>query len=206
MAEIGYLESDSFPPVIAVHEGDPKPTLRLYHKGQMALLISEIPVHPGLFPSIARSVVEWSKSKDIELLISLSGIAIPNRLEIEVPEVYGVASSASVKVQMKDAGVTVFEEGFISGPHASIMKESIRRDLPMVMLLAQCHLRYPDPGAAVSVINTFNRLVGWKVDTEKLVAQQEEIRMKTRELMQRTQQTMQQGEKGMEQEIPSLYV
>jgi len=206
MAEVGHLESDALPPVIVVHNGDPKSTLRLYHKGDLVAVVSEIPIDPQIIPSVARSVVDWVKSKNVKLLIALSGIAVQNRLEIDLPVVYGVGSSVYVKNLMKDAGVQIFEEGFVAGLHAILMKECLKNKIPGMILLAQSHLQYPDPGAAASLIASFNNLIGWKVDTKELLAQEEEIRLKMRALMQRTQQQMQQVQKGREQEIPPLYM
>jgi len=206
MAEVGHIESDAFPPVIVVHNSDPKPPMRLYSKGDVVAVVSEIPIDPRLIPSIARSIVDWAWSKRVELLIALSGIAVQNRLEIDVPTVYGVGSSPSVRELIKNAGVEVFEEGFIAGLHAVVMEGCLKKSVPSMILLAQSHLQYPDPGAAASLIASLSRLVGLRVDTGKLLAQADEIRLRMRELMQRTQQQMQQAQKGREQEIPPMYV
>jgi len=206
MAEIGHVESDDLPPVLVIHSGDPKPPLRLYSKGDIVAVVSEIPVDPWLIPAIARLIVDWAKSKNVELLIALSGIAVQNRLEIEVPAVYGIGSTPAAKEHVKTAGIEVFEEGFIAGINAVLVKECLNKNVPAMVLLAQSHLKYPDPGAAASLISYFGKLMGLEVDTKKLLAEEDEIRLKLRELMQRTQQQMQQVRKGQEQEIPPMYV
>jgi len=205
MTEVGHLESDEFPPVIVVHDGVPKPPLRLYHKNDVVFVVSEMPIDSNLITPIVRSLVDWAESKNVELLITTSGIAVPNRLEIEVPEVYGVASSAAGRKVMEDAGIKALEEGFIAGLHAALMKESLKKKVPSLILLAQSHLKYPDPGAAASLINALNRLVGFDVDTKELLVHEGEVRLRLRALMQRTQENMQQVKKGQEQEIPLLY-
>jgi uncharacterized protein len=205
MTEVGYFESDGLPPVIVVHGGDPKPPIRLYRRGDVVVVFSEIPIDYDLIAYMARSIVDWVKSKGVELLIALSGIAVPNRLDIDTPEAYGVASSPAVKNLMKDAGVKSLEEGFVTGLHAVLMKESLKKALPTLVLLAQSHLSYPDPGAAASLISSLNRLVGLKVDAKELMAHEDEFRLRLRALMQRTQEYMQQATKGREQEIPLLY-
>lgn len=206
MAEVGYLESETLPPVMVVHQGEPKPPLRLYGKGDIVTLAAEIPVDPGLMPQVARSIVDWAGAKGVELVISLSGVAVQNRLEIDVPAVYGVGSSPSVRDLLKKVNIEVFEEGFVAGLHATVVKECLKKNVPSAILLAQSHLQYPDPGAAASIIASLGRLVGLVVDTKKLLEQEDEIRLKMRELMQRTQQQMRQTQKGREQEIPPMYV
>jgi uncharacterized protein len=205
MAEVGHLESDDFPPVIVVHDGAPKPPMRLYRRSNVVSIVSEIPADFNYITPITRSLVDWAKSKGVELLITTSGIAVPNRLEIEVPEVYGVASSPIVKKIMDNAGVKALEEGFITGLHAAIMKQSLEKQVPCLILLAQSHLNYPDPGAAASLIDALNRLMGLDVDTKDLLVHEDEVRLRLRSLMQRTQENMQQVKKGQEQEIPLLY-
>ena len=206
MLEIGYLESDAFPPVIVVHKGVPQSPFRLYSKDDFVAVLSEIPIEAQLIPSVARSVVEWAHSKNAEIVIALTGTAVQNRVEIDVPKVYGVSSSAAFRDRLDAASIEVFEEGFIAGLHAVMMKECLQKGLPNIILLAQAHLQYPDPGAAASVIAAVSRLVGLQVDATKLLAQADKIRVQTRELMQQTQQQMQQTQKGREQEIPPMYV
>jgi uncharacterized protein len=200
MTEIGHLESD------AVHRGDPKPPCRLYQKDDLIAIISEIPIDPPLIPSTARAVVEWARAKHTELIIPFSGIAVPNRLDLEVPAVYGVGSSDAVKTLLTEVDIPLFEEGFLVGLHSATMTECVKKGVPSLMLLAQAHLRYPDPGAAASLLTSFSKLAGLEVDTAKLLAQEDEIRVRMRELMQRTQQQMRQTQKGREQEIPPMFV
>lgn len=206
MTEVGYLESDAFQPVVVVHKGVPKPPFRLYRKDDIIAIISEMPIDPPLIPPTARSVVDWAMAKNTKLIIAFSGIAVQNRLEIDVPAVYGVGSSASVKNLMNETDIMLFEEGFLVGLHSATMKECLKKGVPSMILLAQAHLRYPDPGAAASLITSFNKLAGLEVDTSKLLAQEDEIRLRLRELMQRTQQQMRQTQKGREQEIPPMFV
>ena len=206
MTEVGYFESDVLPPVMVVHQGNPKPPVRIYSKGDIVAVISEIPIEPHLIPTIARSIIDWVQSKNIELLISLSGIAVQNRLDIDVPTVYGVGSTSSVKEEITRIEVEVFEEGFITGLQATLMKECLKKDIQNMILLVQSHLQYPDPGAAASLITSIAKLTNLKVDTKKLLAEEDEIRVKMRELMQRTQHQMQETQKGQEQEIPLMYV
>ncbi len=206
MVEIGHLESDTFPPIIVIHKGEPKHPLRIYHKGDVVAIVSEIAITTQLLSSIIHSIVEWTKSKNVELIIALSGIAIPNRLEIEVPAVYGVGSSETIKKLILKTDIKILEEGFITGFHAVMMKECLKKNVNNIILLAQSHLQYPDPEASASLITSLDELVGLKVDTKKLLVQGEETRLKVRELMQRTQHQMQQTQKGQEQEIPLMYV
>jgi uncharacterized protein len=206
MLEVGHIESDWFPPVMVVHKGDPKSPVRLYAKENLVVLTSEIPVAAAAMPMLARSIVNWAKLKNVELLISVTGIATQNRLDIENPAVFGVGASPSTKELLAKADIQLLEEGFMVGPHALILRECLKNKVPNVILLAQSHYQYPDPGAAASMVMALNKLLGLKVDVKRLLEQSDEIRLKTRELMQRTHREMQRMKKAQEQELPAMYL
>lgn len=205
MDEMGYIDSTGFPPVIVIHNGKPQTPFRLYHHRDLAAIISEVPIASPVIPDTAQAIIDWVKAKDIQLLIAVSGIAVPNRLEIDEPKVYGVGSSEAMNQRLRDSNIPIFTEGFIAGIHAMLMKESQKAGVPCIILLAQSHQQYPDPSAAVALLHSLDALIAFTVDTDDLAAQAEEIRVKTRALMQRTQQQMQQVQKGHEQELPALF-
>ncbi len=206
LTESGYIESDLLPPVIVVHQGDPKAPIRIYSKNGLVIITSEIPIQPSIIPSLSRKIVEWTKTKGSQLLVTVSGIAVQDRLEIETPAVYGVASSPKTKDLLKKSDVNLLEEGFMVGIHASLLKDSAKSMVPAVILMAQSHSEYPDPGAAASIVTALNRLVNLNVDVKGLMEQAEEIRVRMRELMQRTSKSMRGMEKAQEQELPAMYV
>jgi uncharacterized protein len=205
MEQMGYLESDIFDPVIVVHQGVPETPFRIYGKDDLVAFISEIPLEPhALFP-VSRAIVDWAKSKNVELLVSISGVPLQNRLEVEVPQVFGVGTTPAIRDSLKKENIEPFEEGFMAGLHALVVRECLKKGVGSAVLLAQSHLQYPDPGAAASAINALNRLLGLKVDVKKLLEEEEEIRLKMRELMQQTGRTMAETPKTREQGIPLMY-
>jgi uncharacterized protein len=206
MPEVGHLESDILPPIVVIHKGDPKSPFRFFSKGKLVIITSEVPFSAATLPILTRSIVDWAKSKGVELLISVSGTAVQNRLDIETPAVYGIGASSVEKQLLSKVDIEPLEEGFIVGPHALILRECLKKNVPNVVLLAQSHYQYPDPGAAASIVTALNKLLNLNVDVKKLLEQAEEIRLKTRELMQRTQRSMQGMQKAQEQEFPAMYV
>jgi len=206
LVESGYIESDLLPPVIVVHQGDPKAPVRVYTKDRLAVVTSEIPIQPTIMPSLSKKMVDWTKTKGSQLVVTLSGVAVQNRLEIENPAVYGVGGWPETRELLTKSGVNLLEEGFMVGVHASIMKEALKAKIPSLILLAQSHSQYPDPGAAASIVAALNRLLNLNVDVKGLLEQAEEIRLRMRELMQRTSKSMRGMEKAQEQELPAMYV
>ncbi len=202
---IAYVESELLPPVIVVHQSKVYDPMRVFGKEGLMVLSSEVPIHPSLVYPLGKSVVDWAVRESAKGIIAITGIAVPNRLEIETPEVYGIAGSSELYGVLAKANIKSFEEGFVVGPTAVMMREGIKRGLPTITLLAQCFLEYPDPGAAAQAITALNKMLEMDVDVKPLLEEAEMIRVRTRELMKRTAEFMKQMRKSHEYEVPLMY-
>jgi uncharacterized protein len=204
MNEVAYVNPSALPPMLVIHNGEPKSPIRFYGGNEFFALISETPLPYATYKEIVAGIVGLAKEKRVELLISLAGIAVQNRLEIRTPEVSGIGSTDKVRSNLKSRGFPLLEEGFVAGPQALALNECIEQNVPMAVLLAQSHAKFPDPGAAVSMLNRLNEAFGFNIDVKALQDQAEEFRIRLRELMQRTQQSMR-NLKSQEQELPAMY-
>jgi uncharacterized protein len=204
MSEIGYVRSSALPPILVIHDGEPRSPVRLYGNDSFVALISETPLPMATYKELVAQTVEWAAQRGIELLISLTGIAVQDRMEVEKPQVFGVGATAETRSLLRSRGFSLLEEGFIAGPQALLLNECIERAFPLAILLAQSHSKFPDPVAAVSVLKRLNDAFGFNIDVEALQEQAEEFRLRLRELMQRTQQSMR-TMKSQEEELPALY-
>ena len=206
LKEVGFFESDYLPPVMLVHEGEPKPPVRMWGKDSLIVVASEVPLSPEATYPLVKFIVSWTKTNGANMIIGLSGLPVPNRLEIENPAVYGLGTSSEAKELLKRGDVPPFQEGMIAGTHALLLKESIKQNVPNIILLAESHYQFPDPGASASVVKVLNRLLGLNIDVQSLLQRAEEIRIKTRELMRKTQQQMKTAERAQPQDVPGIYV
>ncbi|MBS7623748.1 proteasome assembly chaperone family protein [Candidatus Bathyarchaeota archaeon] len=205
LPEIGHVESDLLPPVMVIHQGNPKVPMRLFGDSKLAALTSETPINLAAVGPLSRGLVNWALSRKVMVLVSISGIAVQNRIEIETPQVFGISTTKRGREMLESSKIPVLEEGFMVGPHAMVLRESLTKGLTNIVLLAQSHSQYPDPGAAASAISAVNKLLGLDVDVKELLDEAEEIRVKTRELMQRTARSLQGMAKTQEQELPAMY-
>jgi uncharacterized protein len=205
LPEIGHIESDLLPPVMVIHDGEPKVPIRFFGNSNLTVLTSETPISTRVIAPLSRSLIAWAAKKKVEMLVSVSGIAVHNRMEIEIPQVFGVSTNEKGKKRLKEVEIQLLEEGFMVGPHAMIIRESLSKGLTNLVILAQSHSGYPDPGAAASAINAVNKLLNLEVDVKKLLEDAEEIRVKTRELMQRTSKSFEGMAKSQEEELPAMY-
>lgn len=200
--EVGYIKSDLFPPVMVIHERKVLNPVRIFQKGKILAILSEIPIEPRLGYILSKRLTEWYKEKGAKLIISISGTPVQERIDIETPEVFGTSNNEAVLKKMEDSGVTILEEGFVSGFYALILKNSIELNLNSSVLLAQCYSSYPDPGAAASILNVLNKMLDLNADVKLLIEQGEDLKVNYRSLMEQTNASIQTEKKV---EVPTMY-
>ncbi len=205
MEEVAYFDSEMLPPVIVLHRGEPKMPIRVYGRDTFYVITSEIAIPSvELIRSLAKSIVDYAVEKNVKAVVSVGGLATPNRVEIKEPKVFGIAIHEEGKRILSEANILPLEEGYIVGIYAMILKECLERRIPSVLLLAQSHRGYPDPGAAASILKVLNKMLGLNIDVTQLLKEEEQIRIKLRELMRRTNTALNRMQKSHEFEVPPM--
>ncbi len=204
MQEVGTVESDSFPPMIVLHNGMPKSPIRLFANDSLVVIVAETAIPASLTRQLADAIVKWAVSHNVDAVISIGGMAVQNRQDIDVPKVFAAISDRSLEKKLVDAA-EVLEEGYIVGAYALILKKCAELELPAITLLTQSFYNYPDPEAAAAALNSLNKILGLKVEVSDLLQKGEEIRLRARDVMKRTQAEMARMDKSQELEIPALY-
>ncbi|MFN4336825.1 MAG: proteasome assembly chaperone family protein [Candidatus Nitrosocaldus sp.] len=188
MEEIGHVESDIFPPILLVRNGKVKNPIRLYSSERnMIALISEMPIHHSILQEFATSIADWFKRISPRLVINITGIPVQNRLNIDKPKVFYIATDEHISSLMRSTQATVFEEGLIFGIYAAILKACMSRDIPTLTLFTQSHLNFPDPFASIEALEVLNKALNISIDLDALREEAEMIRIKSRELMKQTE-------------------
>jgi uncharacterized protein len=169
MREVAYVSPRALPPMLVIHNGEPKSPVRIYADNDFAALISEAPLPSETYRELAHHIVKWATEKKMQLLISLTGIGVQNRVEVTKPQVFGIGSTADVRDSLKSRGLPPLEEGFVVGPQAILLEECIETMTPIAVLLAQSHPQFPDPAAAASMLEHLNQAFGFSIDVKQLV-------------------------------------
>jgi len=151
------------------------------------------------------TLIDWGRSKNVSVMVSLSGIPIQDRQDAQELKVFAAASSPEVLKSVQDKGTEILNEGYMVGPQAIMLQRCANIGLPALALLAQCFFNYPDPEAAAEILKELGKIVGLKVDVSQLLEKGEEIRLRARDVMRRTQEEMSKMKKTQEYDIP-LYV
>jgi uncharacterized protein len=207
---VGYIEITDLPPILLVYNSkimEPCRILRIdADSRQLMVLSSDVPIPPRGFWAVANSIVEIASSTKSPI-VCVSGIPEPDRLSIDRPKVYYLSNDESLGEMAASTGaVEKFENGYLTGIKAAILKGAERRGVKVLLALAQSHLNYPDPGAAAEVVIFLNKLFGTNIAVEPLLEQAEQIKMHLRDLMRRTTSSMAPVPVGLELEPPPGYI
>lgn len=205
MTEVAYVESTLLPPLIVLHEGLPHSSMRILASDHLLLAVSEVPIPTDTIYPIMDALIEWGRSKNVKMMISLSGLPIEERQDATELKGFAAASNPEALKIAKDNGIEVLMEGYMVGPQAVVLQRASKYGSPALALLAQCFYNYPDPEAAAEVLKELAKITGVKVNVAKLLEKGEEIRLRARDVMKRTQQEMSKMKKGQEYDIP-MYV
>ena len=205
LSEVAYVDSNLLPPVVVLHDGMPHAPMRILGDDKIIAAISETALPASSIQPLIRTLVDWGISKGVKMMISISGVPIPNRQDIEKPKVFGAASSKELLEILKSRGIEIFKEGYMVGPQALIMRYCVERKFPAIALLAQSFYNYPDPEASAEAIKALSEITGLKIDVSTLLEKGEEIRLRARDVMKRTERELARMRKSQEYDLP-LYV
>lgn len=208
----GYIDIEGMPPIMTIHNSKIYEPCRLHvceapPNKRLSLVYSDVPIPPPSIYSTALTIMEIASKIETPSFISVGGIAEPDRMEIEKPQVFVLSNDESVVEEALKTGTShPFENGFITGMKAALLKEAMRRGGKVLVALAQSHMNYPDPGAAAQIIEFLNKYLGLEIDTDPLIQQAEQLKLQLRDLMRRTATQMAQLPKGLELESAPAYI
>ncbi len=205
---VGEVDSPTyFPPITVVHKSNPISPIQLYLSDDRRILImlSETPIPvPALYP-LVNMIIGYARDININMIVSLAGLAVPNRMQIQKPKIYWLASNKQASEIVKDKGIEELNEGFVVGPYALLLKEARRRGVNNLVLFAESFLDLPDPESAAELLRTLSSIIGIEIDLKKLLEEAELLKLKTRELMMQTRKAMGEMQKKYEMQMPLMY-
>lgn len=204
LEEVGAIESDLLPPMIVLHGGLPKSPVRIFAGNSIIVIISETAIPVSLIRPLANGLVDWARNKSTQLMLSLGGMAVANRQDIDVPKVFAALSDKGLESRLNGAA-EVLEEGYIVGAYGLLLRKCAESSLPAITLLTESYYNYPDPEAAAVSVNAVNKILNLNVDVSELLRRGEEIRLRSKDMMHRTHEEMVRMNKSHEYDLPPLY-
>jgi predicted ATP-grasp superfamily ATP-dependent carboligase len=198
---IGRFESPDLAPIAVVQGGVVNPTIRVYGRADLGLVLSEFPPSPSQANAIARTILDAAERHKARMIVGLEGVVPhpPGDEEVEAeesaiaeeqpPEQVWVAYSRKDPAILKSfapAKARVLEDGVIGGVSGALLVQGIGRSIPVAVLLVSARVAegIPDHRAGAALIETLDRLLPEiEIDTEPLRAQAEQIEKALRAVM-----------------------
>jgi len=188
LPRVGRFESPDIAPVAIVQGGEVHPTIRVYGRADLGLVLSEFPPTPTQANAIARTILDGAQTRKARMILCLEGI-VPHPEDDEpegkdAPEDAGQVWAAysrkdpSLRKSFEGAGARSLEDGVIGGVSGALLVQGIGRDLPVVTLLVSARVAegLPDHRAGAALIETLDRLLPeLRIDTQPLRQQAEQI-------------------------------
>jgi len=181
MEPLGYIVSEKFPPIAAVHNYRPLHPARIYKskKHNLVVLFSEFTIPMSVIHHLSFEIIEWAKENKVSQIYSLGGISI----EGDQKEVFGIASTPELTKNLESRGIKMIKEGATTGVSGVLLAECASRGFPAASLLAEAKPDFMDPLASAMVLNKLKLLINVDIDTAELINESKTIEGKMKEIM-----------------------
>jgi uncharacterized protein len=203
LARTGRFDSPDLAPVAVVQDGEVNPTIRVYGRPKLALVLSEFPPTPSQANAVARTVLDTAERRGARAIICLEGV-VPHPEDDDdgaADEASKAGTDASEQVWVtysrRDpafaapfdaAKARPLEEGVIGGVSGALLVQGIGRSVPVAALLVSARIAegLPDHRAGAALIEALDRVLPeLKIDTGPLRAQAEQIEKALRAALKR---------------------
>lgn len=196
MKLIGYLASNLFPPIAAIHDYKPVSPARIYasEKHNLIVIYSEFVIPSQIVFPLAQEIISWAKKHEASAIYSLAGIMSP---QPDQQKIYGIAATKEIADKLTKAGVELIREGATQGVSGVLVAEAAAEGFPAGNVMIQT-AQPLDPRASAHLLKKFSEMIGIKLDTTPLITEAEKIETKMNEAMQKFQ-SMHKGYEDLEQ-------
>lgn len=185
MKQIGEIEIPDIPATLFVEEGEILAPIIVYNKGNIFVIISDVPFDEYLAHEFALSINKFCKKNKIKKIVIVSGMDTINQ-KIKSPKIYGLPTHPVLENILYKNQIPKFLNGSISGTDAAIISVFRKTDIPALVLYAECNPFFPNPEASINAIMVLAKILNVKVDTSDIKNKIDKLRIQYRNLMDET--------------------
>ena len=203
MNYIGYIESDSFPPIAIVHDKTPMFPVRIYKddKHKLVVLISEFIIPPALVYPLTDALLEFIKTHGITHIISVDGT--PS--EKQSDKVFAIGSNADTAKRISASDLRPITNGVLAGVSSILLVRGMELGLDVIDILVVVNPAIMDPKYAENAIMALKKLIGIDINTDELEQESKEIQAKVKEAMKNTKNSHDTYSNAADAVGPSMY-
>ncbi len=178
---IGYIDSDLFPPIAAVHDGEPMHTVRLYvdSKDKLIIVLSEFTIPQAVIFQLSGEILSFIRKSGMNRIISIGGM--PSQKQSGAA--YIISSDPEITKKAVKLGMKPITEGVIAGVSALLVMGANELKIPTVNLLVEVNPVIMDPKYAETAIEGLNKIIGIKIDLSDLEKEAKEVEARVKDIM-----------------------
>lgn len=176
--------------IVFVDNGQIMGPVRIYKKDNLFAILSDIPIDYDNAVDFTESVIEFSKKNNVDLVVFMSGIHVPER-DVSNLKTYGLVTHEKLEKILYDNDIPKFLSGVISGPDATILAQLKNSPMPTIAFNTECNYFFPDPDAAMQTIKIIARITKKNIDLTEFKKQRDYLRLQNRQLMEDTLNVLQ---------------
>lgn len=197
MANVGYIESDLFPPIAAVHDGIPMHTARLYadSKNKLLVVFSEFTIPQSVIYQLANEVLSFVRKNGIVKIISMGGM--PSQKQTD--QAYVISLDQDLLKKATKLGLKQVKEGVIAGVNALLVVGAKEFNIPTITVLVEVNPIIMDPKYAEVAINGLKKLIGIQIDLSELEQESKEVEARIRDIVKKAKDSHEHYNKATEE-------
>ena len=167
---LGCVSSPLLPVTSAAVNGLARPSIRIYEKGNLVALVSDVPVQDEAAYDISCGVLDWilERSRITEIAV-IGGVVTGGTGE----RVFGAATTPEILEKLKSVA-EILPALNITGITGGILNEAAFRNIPAYGLLIETNFDV-DPRASAAGLTALGTLYNLSIDTEELIKQADTV-------------------------------
>ncbi|MGC8479414.1 MAG: proteasome assembly chaperone family protein [Candidatus Micrarchaeia archaeon] len=181
MEYIGRIESEQFPPIVAIHKNTPMFPARIYKsdKYKLLLFISEFTIPTTLVHQLSDELLTFARKYSIKQIISVGGMPAQKPSET----IYLTSINKDVIKKALKNGLKQISEGVVAGVSAGLLVKSEQFGIETLNILVEVDPNLTDPINAEKAIKGLNKVLDINIDLNELDNEAKQVEAKIREML-----------------------
>ncbi len=200
---IGYVTSQRFPPIAAIHDTVPMHPARLYKhdKSKIILIMAEFVIPADVVNDVAMEIISFCKKNKVQKIFSISGMSMKKPKD----NLYLIGPQDMLK-KAASSGMKPIKEGAVAGVNAIILINAQQYGIKAANILVEVDPAITDPKYAELAIEGLQKLIELNIDLEELDKEAKLVEAKIRDMLKNVKDTHEQYETTAENTSgPSMY-
>jgi uncharacterized protein len=153
----GIVDSDNFPPISVIKDGEPNYPSRIFvnEESRVAIFLSYLTLDQSLHKMTAKTMLKWAQEHKIGLIVSSIAIKLSEGSE----EMIGIGSTESARNKVKEAGLRVLEHGTVPGIPGTLLNEGSLVGQDVIVLIFQSDGKGPDFKSSAQLCAAISKLI-----------------------------------------------